>query len=62
MLAAYPGWDVCAALGQYEDGVLPSSETYLWARLMMYRWVADPQESEDYRTYQTLWMVSRDSG
>ena len=61
-LAAYPGWDVCAVLGQYEDGVLPEDEKYLWARLMMYRWVADPPAGDDYRTYQTLWTVSRDFG
>ncbi len=62
VLAAYPGWDVCAVLGQYPDGVLPEQEPFLWARLMMYRWIANPTKDEDYRTYQTLWTLSYDYG
>jgi len=62
VLAAYPGWDVCAVMGQYVDGVMPDDEPFLWARLMMYRWIAGPADDEDYRTYQTLWTTSTDNG
>ena len=62
VLAAYPGWDVCAVMGQYPDGVMPADEPFLWARLMMYRWVPRPGAAEDYRTYQTYWTVSHDLG
>ena len=62
VLAAYPGWDVCAMMGQYPDGVMPEDEPFLWARLQLYRWQVDPPTDEDYRTYQTHWIVSHDNG
>ena len=62
VLAAYPGWDVCAVMGQYPDGVMPDDEPFLWARLMMYRWLPHPDEDQDYRTYQTFWTTSADFG
>ena len=62
VLAAYPGWDVCAVMGQYPDGVMSDDEPFLWARLMMYRWLPNPKDDQDYRTYQTFWTTSTDFG
>ena len=62
VLCAYPGWDVCASMGQYTDGVMSKNEPFLWARLQMYRWQFDALPEEDYRTYRTLWTVSHDGG
>ena len=62
VLSAYPGWDVCAAMGQYEDGVMPEDEPFLWARLMMYRWIPDAPDDMDFRTFQTYWTTSADYG
>ena len=62
VLAAYPGWDVCASMGQYPDGIMPEDEPFLWARLQLYRWEPNPGDDEDYRTYKTFWTVSYDNG
>ena len=62
VLAAYPGWDVCASMGQFTDGVMSEAEPFLWVRLQMYRWQVDAGPDDDYRTYQTLWTVSHDYG
>ena len=62
VLAAYPGWDVCASMGQYTDGVMGPDEPFLWARLQLYRWQPDAPPDDDYRTYETYWTVSTDYG
>ncbi len=62
VLAAYPGWDVCASMGQYVDGVMGEDEPFLWARLQLYRWQFEPSQDQDYRTYETYWTVSHDYG
>lgn len=62
VLAAYPGWDICATMGQYPDGILPDDEPFLWARLQLYRWVPNPPDDQDYRETISLWTVSYDNG
>lgn len=62
VLAAYPGWDVCATMGQYADGILPDDEPFLWVRLQLYRWLPNPSDEQDYRETRSLWTVSYDNG
>jgi hypothetical protein len=62
VLAAFPGWDVCAAMGQYTDGVMGDDEPFLWARLQLYRWQFDAPDDDDLRTYETYWTISYDHG
>ena len=62
VLAAFPGWNVCGVMGQYPNGVMSEDEPFLWAFLNCYRWLAEPTDEEDYRTYNTYWTVSHDHG
>ena len=62
VLCAYPGWDVCASMGQFPDGVMSEDEPFLWVRLQLYRWQYDAPPDDDLYTYRTLWTVSYDNG
>ena len=59
---AIPGWDVCANIAQYPDGVMPDDEPFLYALLRQYRWVPEPGPEEGYRQAISFWSLSHDLG
>ena len=61
-LYAQTGWDVCANIGQYPDGVMPDGEPFLHALVRQYRWVPGPAPEQDHREAVTYFTVSRDNG
>lgn len=56
---AIPGWDVCANIAQYPDGIMPGDEPLLHALLRQYRWVPEPGPEEGYRKAISFWSLSR---
>ena len=61
-LCSAPGWDVCANLAQYPNGVMPKDEPFLHALLRWYRWRADMPQDAAWRDNPTYVTISSDHG
>ena len=61
-LSSEPGWDVCANIGQYANGVLPANEPYLHTIIRKYRWVKFPKPGRNWREAVSYVTISRDLG
>ncbi len=59
---AVPGWDVCANIGQYPDGVMPPDEPFLHVLIRRYSWNVHPSEGQNLREAISFWSMSEDFG